>query len=75
MVLNHGSTLLQKARWKMSKKYSVKVTVTGYMYFNEIADSEDDAISSVREYVMNDPLEHKDFEFDYEIIESEGEDE
>lgn len=59
----------------MSKKYSVKVTATGCMYFNEIADSGDDAISKVREYVMNDLLEHEDFEFDYEIIESEGEDE
>ena len=56
----------------MSKKYSVKVTATGYMYFNEIADSGDDAVSKVREYVMNGLLEHKDFEFDYEVIESEG---
>ena len=55
----------------MSKNYAVKVTATGYMYFNEIADSGDDAISNVREYVMNALLDHKDFEFDYEIIERE----
>lgn len=58
----------------MSNRYSIKVTATGYMLFNENADSGEDAIDKVREYVMNNLLEHTDFEFTYEITETMGKD-
>jgi hypothetical protein len=59
----------------MSKRYSIKVTATGYMFFNENADSGENAIDNVREYVMSNLLKHTDFEFTYEITESEDKDE